>query len=477
MNWKPVLSKEERPSGFYCDHNTFSIPNEKVIAGMDEAPKVLIDFAAFSTSDERKNIEILGLIEAMNLQGKFVSRVWLAAKMAMGERAMDRYMTRLKNEKRVVELLAIKDHKTIGHFYRVAGTKIKRKMQVLHGRMRRGLPTTKTRRQKDASVVEQFYCSPKGSLNNKETFPAISSSPPPVQEREGRDLGYGFSQYTRPTRIQRPKLKYPNGDSGDGRNGTAYTAEGCYARFHDEENNRAEAMMLQELQCISYDGLTTPQLCRSLARRVDSGLINPDTIAKLITVIEGKKLSIVLREIVLKFDDLLAEFSDKIIPEELDYLNDRVKDITTGTQGTTVQKDLLRAQAALSTYSLLPSDHDFLTFDSLCATISSDAFPVYAKLLILSKFSNISEKTITDLFQEYEIKLFTEFCENLTIHKLLHTSEHFAKVDWKKFDVFRAQYLGQLRSTFLANRLSNKQLDQFVRQLPDIGEEKYCPIK
>ncbi len=445
MLWKPYafVKTEERPRR-PVHHNTLSIPDHMVIASESDVPVLSIKLN-FSSIEERTKGEVLALIQHMNQLGKFVSKEWVYTRLNFKARKADDIFTELKREGKIEDFLAVRGTRQHGTYWRIAGKKARREMQRVHATMRRKLRE---------SFLESIN-SPEGSLEIREETQSISDS--------GTDLKKEFEPAEKISlRHQAVSRNHEDGSPGDGLEGTHYTEAGCFDRLSNPERNPAEYALMERLAEASEDKMLTPAAARSAARRIDSGVINKISVAKICKIIESKQLAYSLLDLIRNFDEILKEHCETIRPGELDYIKDQIDEMAEGTSENYVFKEISLASKTLRE---LGSNVEQLTYTDYYNFVKSYSIPVYAKLVALSLSKYYKPSIIKLLAAEFEQTLFAEITANLAVHDFLINFKKFNFIDWNAFAEYRRDAVDNLRCTLFVNKLRNRKLDIFASQL------------
>lgn len=445
MLWKPACfvrteEKQRRPIA----HNTLSIPDHMVMASEKDVPEIAIKLN-YSSIEERTKGEVFTLIQHMNNQGKFVSKEWVCSKLNFKERKADDIFAALKREGKIEDFMAIRGGRQHGSFWRVSGKKARREMQRIHATMRRNLR---------ASSLESIN-SPKGSLKNREDFQTISVSGDPLEK--------DFEPVKKISlRHQGVSRNHEDGSPGNGLNGTHYTEAGCFDRLTNPEENPVEYDLMDRLSAVSIDYMLTPAAARSAARRLDSGLINQQSVSKICDIIKSKDLAFSLLDIIRNFEEILKEHCEVIRPGEISYISDQIKEMAEGTTDTYVYKEILLASKAL--YEL-DAKAGKLTYQDYRNFVNSYAMPVYAKIVVLSLSKYYDPAIIKSLVNEFEKHIFAEMSANMAVYNFLINFKKFNFIDWTSFVKYRHEKVDSLRCTLFINKIRNRKLDIFASQL------------
>lgn len=445
MLWKPCafVKTEERPRRPIA-HNTLSIPEHMVIAGESDIPVLAVKLNFKSIEDKTKG-EVLALIEHMNKLGKFVSKEWVFTRLNFKARKADDIFTELKREGKIEDFLAVRGIRQHGTYWRIAGKKAQREMQLAHASMRRALR---------ASFLESIN-SPEGSLKTREEDQTISAS--------GNDAEKEFEPVEKISlRHQAVSRNHEDGSPGNGLEGTHYTEAGCFDRLSNPENNPVEYALMERLAEVSDDKMLTPAAARSAARRLDSGVINKITVAKICKIIESKQLAFSLLDLIRNFDEILKEHCETIRPGEIDYIKDQIEEMSSGTSESYVFKEISLASKTLRE---LDSNVEKLTYTDYYNFVKSNAIPVYAKLVVLSMSKYYKPSILKLLAVEFEQTLFAEITANLAVHDFLLNFKKFNFINWAAFAAHRRDAVDNLRCTLFINKIRNRKLDMFAHQL------------
>lgn len=445
MLWKPAsfIKTPEHPRRPIA-HNTINIPDHMVIASSSEVPELSIKLN-FDSIEEKTKGEVFALIQHMNRLGKFVSKEWVWEKLNFKKRKADEIFSELKREGKIEDFLAVRGPRQLGTYWRVCGKKARREMQVVHARMRRELR---------ASYLESIN-SPKGSLKTKEDFQTISFS--------GDGLEKEFETVEKISlRHQAVSRNHEDGSPGNGLDCTHYTEAGCFDRLTDPDKNPVEYDLIERLADVSVDKMLTPAAARSAARRLDSGVINKESVAKMCSIISSKSLAFSLLDIIRNFEELLKDHCDKIRPGEIDCIQDQIKEMADGTEENYVFKEIALASKMLRE---LDNNVENLKYQDYYNFVDSYAIPVYAKLVVLSLSKYYKPSIIKLLASEFEQKLFAEITANMAVYNLMINLKKFNFIDWSAFAKYRREAVDSLRCTLFINKIRNRKLEDFASQL------------
>jgi hypothetical protein len=445
MLWKPAkFVKTERRPRRPVAHNTINIPDHMVTVSEKDIPELTIKLG-YASLEERTKGEVVELIQHMNNLGKFVSKVWVCNRLNFRERKADDIFAELKREGKIEDFLAVRNGRNHGSYWRIAGDKARRKMQLIHANMRRA---------RRASLLESIN-SPEGSLEIREETQAISDS--------GTDLKKEFEPAEKISlRHQGVSRNHEDGSPGNGLEGTHYTEAGCFDRLSNPERNPAEYALIERLAEASEDKMLTPAAARSAARRIDSGVINKISVVKICKIIESKQLAYSLLDLIRNFDEILKEHCETIRPGELDYIKDQIDEMADGTSDSYVFKEIALASKTLRE---LGSNVEQLTYTDYYNFVKSYSIPVYAKLVALSLSKYYKPSIIKLLAAEFEKTLFAEITANLAVHDFLINFKKFNFIDWNAFAEYRRDAVDNLRCTLFVNKIRNRKLDIFASQL------------
>lgn len=445
MLWKPAsfIKTPEHPRRPIA-HNTINIPDHMVIASSSEVPELSIKLN-FDSIEEKTKGEVFALIQHMNRLGKFVSKEWVWEKLNFKKRKADEIFSELKREGKIEDFLAVRGPRQLGTYWRVCGKKARREMQIVHARMRRELR---------ASYLESIN-SPKGSLKTKEDFQTISFS--------GDGLEKEFEPVEKISlRHQAVSRNHEDGSPGNGLDCTHYTEAGCFDRLTDPDKNPVEYDLIERLADVSVDKMLTPAAARSAARRLDSGVINKESVAKMCSIISSKSLAFSLLDIIRNFEELLKDHCDKIRPGEIDCIQDQIKEMADGTEENYVFKEIALASKMLRE---LDNNVENLKYQDYYNFVDSYAIPVYAKLVVLSLSKYYKPSIIKLLASEFEQKLFAEITANMAVYNLMINLKKFNFIDWSAFAKYRREAVDSLRCTLFINKIRNRKLEDFASQL------------
>lgn len=445
MLWKPAsfIKTPEHPRRPIA-HNTINIPDHMVIASSSDVPELSIKLN-FDSIEEKTKGEVFALIQHMNRLGKFVSKEWVWEKLNFKKRKADEIFSELKREGKIEDFLAVRGPRQLGTYWRVCGKKARREMQIVHARMRRELR---------ASYLESIN-SPKGSLKTKEDFQTISFS--------GDGLEKEFEPVEKISlRHQAVSRNHEDGSPGNGLDCTHYTEAGCFDRLTDPDKNPVEYDLIERLADVSVDKMLTPAAARSAARRLDSGVINKESVAKMCSIISSKSLAFSLLDIIRNFEELLKDHCDKIRPGEIDCIQDQIKEMADGTEENYVFKEIALASKMLRE---LDNNVEKLKYQDYYNFVDSYAIPVYAKLVVLSLSKYYKPSIIKLLASEFEQKLFAEITANMAVHNLMINLKKFNFIDWSAFAKYRREAVDSLRCTLFINKIRNRKLENFASQL------------
>lgn len=449
MHWKPAsfVKTEEHPYR-PVHHNTTGIPDHMVMVSTKDVPVVTMQYG-YTDIEERTKAEVVAIIACMNEQGKFVSKAWVCEKLNFKDRKADDLFTALKKEGRIAEYLACRKGCNNGHFWRVAGKEMKRKMQRAHAKLRRDLR---------ASQMESFNSPYDGSLEPKDNSPNLSPF-----RAEAVNNGFGTVQKIS-LRHMAHSRNHEDGAPGDGLNGTQYTQQGCFDRLTNPDN-KVEYALMETLIEASHDQFLSPAAARSAARRIDSGVITSESVSCLTAAIKEKKLCYSLLELIRNFEELAKEHCTFVRKEELDIIKEQIHDIVEGTAKRHVHEEIRISNKMLQHISKLPPGDSGLSFDCLSGLLESDHLAIYAKLFILSVYDNVSDDMLKRLTAKFKHRLYSELSADLTAYNFLSSCPNFNFINWNEFKQFRKKYVANLRCTLFINKLSHKDLDSFYMQL------------
>jgi hypothetical protein len=424
-----------------------------VVAMKGDVPEITVKFN-FSDMEEKNKFEVESVIRCMNERGKFVSKAWVAEVMNFCPRKADTYFTALKKEGRIAEFVAITNRRKVGTYWRIPGKAMKRKMQLIHAKMRRSLCV---------SSIESIN-SPIGSLDTTREEPQSFSKPGGLEKKKAED-NFGPQEKVS-LRHQNLFRNHEDGSPGDGRDHTFYTAKGCFERLTDPDNNPVEYEMMEKLLSVSDDGMLTPAAARSAARRIDSGVINKTNIDAICKIITEKKLAFDILYIVRNFEEILEQHVPTIRKDEIDCIADQIDEMTEGTSDLTVYKEIHLAYKALRPYIKLNPGHEYLTLNGLIGTIDSVVtIPTYAYITVIGLMQNV-EKGITEkLINNYKDRIFREMIANRSVYEILKVNKNFCNLDWEQFNKERLAALSYLRTTLFVNKISNNKLNYYFNQL------------
>lgn len=402
---------------------------------------------------EKDEAEVFETIKAMNLLGKFVSKAWICHVLNFKDRKADDIFTSLKRDGKIEEFLAVRAATVKGHFYRVAGNIWKRKMQRVHASLRRTLRADHKR------VLPRL--SQKGSLT-RATFSNQSPEPELINNQETKADDSAFGAVVRKViKSKERKKDYPDGSEGDGRNGTCYSALGCHLRLTGEiKENPVEYKMVEDLLSVSGDFVFEPVMARSLARRIDAGLVTPQSVARLLNILKSKNWVLPMRTLILNFEKLLTENTEKIIPDELHTIEGRINFIVDGSSNEHVLKHCGKARKNLDYLTLTSTPASARTTEKLIAAFTVNHLPVYANLFAVHQLG-IPDDVITDLVHEFKDKLFAEVAADIKVAVFLKDVLKFKFIDWNEFLNFRINFVGDLCATLNINKFTNRKLDTF----------------
>lgn len=441
-----------------CEHNTCGLPDKDVIVQFCDVPTVEISYS-FTSMEERTKAEIVAIIAAMNKKGKFVSKEWIQNVLNFKSRKADDLMRALKQENKIVELAAIRNARIRGTFYRLAGNKAKRMVQRVHAMMRRN---------KRAINKESFNSPKKGSPQTEKPFQNLNSSG--VCEKINNEVGEAethseekFQPLKKAGRGQSYRQHYPDGSAGDGLNGTCYSANGCMARLTNPEREE-EYCLVAELLGATVDFTMTPGTARSIARRIDSGLITPENVAKIKNILEENKLTYTAFDLVIEFKTLLEKYTEKLIPEELWYFDNKINNLIFGSDSKQIIKDYTHAsdliKPLIQTYNNKP---EVLTA-KLSLVFDEDFVPAYAKLMCCYGLY-ISDDVISYLLNKFKNKIYRQLAENKAVYNFVKNKLPAGFVNWDEVDTLHMEIAGACKSTLYVNKLNHNVLNNYYTQL------------
>lgn len=453
MYWKPAnYIKAEGEAFSPCYHNTVNIPDHMVTTTVADVPTVTMTYN-YKTRLDKDEAEVYEIIKTMNLLGKFVSKAWICRVLNFKDRKADDIFTSLKKQGKIEEFLAVRAATKRGNFYRVAGHIWKRRMQRVHASLRRALR------------AEHKRVFPRLSQKGSQTRDTFSNQPSQTDINNNQvtttdDSAFG-AVVRKVIRSKSKKYNYPDGSEGDGRNGTCYSTVGCHLRLTGEpDTNPVEYKMVEDLLSISGDFVFEPVMARSLARRIDSGLINPQSVARLLNIVKGKNWVMPMRSLILQFETLLIENTEKIVPAELSYLADRINFIVDGSSNETVIKTCLKSKRNLAYLVSKTTPLSSKTPEKLIAAFTVNQLPVYANLFAIHQYG-IPDDVISAIVSEFKDKLFTELSSDPKIVSLMREVIKFKFIDWNEFMSFRINFVGDLCAKLNINKFTNRKLDTF----------------
>lgn len=446
-----------------CMHNTWGIPDEKIIASFTDVPVVEMKYK-YPNMLARVHDEVVQVIKAMNVQGKFVSKTWICHTLNFKERKADDIMVELKKQGLIIEIHPVRQARVHGTYYRLSGHKWTRTMQLVHARIRREMRVTDKR---------ALSSSKKVSRDNKNDFSELPVSGVIEENNNGSEVE-GFSdpdtekEFSKVKKISlktgKPRNHYPDGTPGDGRNGTCHSGRGCFERVTNPDNF-FEYNIMGELVGMSRDGRVTPSVARSVCRRIDSGLISDETVAAVKNIIISKELSYDTRDLVVEFENILKAHTYPIRKEELSYIKDQINFIVSGSTTERINKDIKSASVIIS--------HSGDTFERLIHSFRDPMAPTYAKLLA-AKYRGVPEITLKQLMNEFKNSIYKQLAADKTAYNLFKNT--FSFLDCAELDAFVREHVGELKSSLYVNKLSNAKLDNYYLQLTmeDYTYESEC---
>lgn len=433
-----------------CVHNTVGIPDTMVIADSTDVPVVEMRYD-YESLEARTYGEVVELIKCMNSKGKFVSKEWVCSKLNFKSRKADDIMSTLKKQNVIVEMYPVRHAKKLGCFYRMAGKQWKRIMQKAHAGMRREL----------RALNREIY-SPKKGSHNEQPFSEFSEAGynekvTRDEEAEGcthQDENFGFEKILK-GRVPIQKKNYEDGMAGDGREQTCYTAVGCFSRI--TYPGSLEADLVDVLVGVSSDMRLTPQISRSIARRIDSGLISEESVMKIKKIFENNpSLSYSLRDLIYNYANILAEHSEKFCKEELSIVATKINNIVEGTPSDSrISLDLIKSIKYLEKADGSKNTH---TYDQLASACEEPSIPLYSKILTISA-SRFSLNTLKKLVTEFKDKLYKQIAENKLIYNLFKKELKVDFIDWDDYYKFFKNYISELKCDLYLNKLRNPKLD------------------
>lgn len=451
MYWKLAgYTKQEGEIYTPCVHNTVGIPDNMVIADSTDVPVVSMRYD-YESMEARTYGEVVELIKCMNEKGKFVSKEWLCNKLNFKSRKADDIISNLKKQGVVVEMYPVRHAKKLGCFYRMAGNEWKRRMQKAHASIRR----------EQRAFHREIY-SPKKGSHNEQPFPILSDSGDnekvlldEVGEAEThQEENYGFEKIYK-GRVPIQKKNFEDGMAGDGRENTCYTAPGCFARITYPENPEFE--LVDVLVGLSNDQYLTPALARSIARRIDSGLISEESVAKMQSIFEANpNLAYNLRDLIYNYEEILAEHSERFHKLELHDTATKINNIVEGTPSTSLIS--LELKRAINLFHAADGAKNTHTDEQLIVMCSETSIPIYSKIAALSA-SRFSRETMVKLVNEFKSALYKQIAENKFIYNLFKKDLKFDFIDWSDFYKFFKQYIADLKCSLYINKLRNPKLD------------------
>jgi hypothetical protein len=456
-----------------CVHNTKGIPREKVIASFKDVPVVEIKYN-YASLEERTDAEVLAIIGCMNKQGKFVPKEWVCNALNFKSRKADDILTNLKRAGKIVELRAQKGGgKKHGHYYRLAGNRWKRIVQREHAKIRRFL------RREACEIHNKESCklSQKGSLISEQPFSNPSQTPEEIKlinneevQNQAECTGESLTDFSPVKKIklrteEKRKLNHECGAPGNGMENTCYTTTGCFARLTDDLNNKEEFDMVENLAAVSREMTFLPILSRSICRRIDNGTITPDTVARVVNIITDNKLCLGFNNIILNFEKILAENTEKIVQEELGSMQDDIKKMTSGSEPEQAHAKIVRLYNKYLPLKKLPHNHPDLTFKELALSLNLNiGVPAYAKLAAMYHLG-ISDATMEQLCAAMKGELFRDLVADKTALHHMKEVLKFKWVNWNEFKDFRIKFIDDLRGKLFVNKFRSVNLDNYSRRL------------
>jgi hypothetical protein len=460
MFWKIArYQKKEGEQYAPCVHNTFGIPDSMVMASLSDIPVVEMAYN-YASSDERLIGEVLAIIGCMNKQGKFVSKHWISEKLNFKSRKADDIIAELKREGKINEMVCIRNAHKHGSYYKLAGHKWKRIMQLAHARLRKDIRAAR------AANKESFNSPKKGAQHSEVPFSEISNETGVVEENKEESLAEsnGFSKLKRESKKSNsPKRHYDDGTPGDGISGTCYSANGCFARLTNPDFTYEYGLM-EELISVSRNGLLCPSVARSAARRIDSGLISPETVAKVKNIIIEKSYCYDIRDIILNFEQILKENTEKLHTDELWLIEQNINAAIDGTDSTKFNKDVTAAiELFTPTYNADPK-YINTSFEKLLKLFNAPYIPNYAKL-VAAYSCRVPTELLKRLLNEFKQSIYKSIAGNKTTYNFLKNKLKITFIDWDEIDAFKQAMLEDIKCTLYVNKLSNNKLDTYYRQI------------
>lgn len=460
MFWKIARYQKKEGEQFApCVHNTFGIPDAMVMASLSDVPVVEMTYN-YASPEERLIGEVLAVIGCMNKQGKFVSKHWISEKLNFKSRKADDIIAELKREGKINEVVCIRNAHKHGSYYKLAGHKWKRTIQLAHARLRRDIRAAR------AANKESFNSPKKGAQHSEVPFSESSSETGLVVNKEEESLAAsnGFSKLKRESKKSAgPKRHYDDGTPGDGRSGTCYSANGCFARLTNPDFTY-EYGLIEDLLLVSRNALLCPAVARSAARRIDSGLISPETVTKIKNVITEKSYCYDIRDIILNFEQILKENTETIHPDELWHIEQNINSAIDGTDKTKFNKDV---KAALDVFTpTYNADPKYINtpFEKLLKLFNAPYIPHYAKL-VAAYSCRVPDELLKKLLNEFKQSIYKSIAGNKTIYEFLKNKLNLTFIDWNEIDAFKQAMLEDIKCTLYVNKLSNTKLDTYYRKI------------
>lgn len=449
-----------------CEHNTCGLPDIDVMAQIGDIPTVEISYS-FSSMEERTKAEIVAIIEAMNKKGKFVSKEWIQHVLNFKARKADDLMRDLKRENKIVELAGIRNARIRGTFYRIAGNKAKRMVQRVHASMRRIKRTLNK---------ESFNSPKKGSPITETPFKDLNSSGVSEKNNEVGEAKTHSEEKFQPLKKGREnpgsKRNYPDGTPGDGLKGTCYSAAGCMARLTNQDREE-EYCLVADLLALTTDFTMTPALARSIARRIDSGLISPENVAKMKSILEENNLTYTSTDLVLEFKDLLKKYTEKLIPAELWYFDNKINNLIFGSDNKQIVKDYTHASEVIKPIIQAYSSNPELLTEKLTYAFEDNLIPAYAKFMCCYGLY-VSDENLNYLLSKFKSKIYRQIAENKAVYNFVKNKLPAGFVDWDEVDTQHMELAGVCKSTLYVNRLQHRTLNDYYIQLTFADWKRYA---
>ena len=503
-----------------CLHNTVGIPDNYVMPGKDWVPTIVHKENTKKKSKSSTRVDkVHELIKAASSEGRFVSKEWLCAAVGCGSRSMAKALTELQNMQVVCGLIAVRNARNCGYFYRMAGKYWTRKIQHKHAYIRSEMlrvasvdagtcrasvndeickpncPSVSADLCKPHSrVLKELYGSlyihkepPQSfSLQNGE-LPAYVNSQAGRYEKiicnedtDDEALKGGFVR-TKIRRVKNMTFKrtHEDGRPGDGTQGTCYSAAGCISRLSDMGPLSEYSEMIAPLLNVATAPATfSASIARSACRRIDSGIMTPVAVQKVVEYLVSKNIVQPMYILIRDFDYYTNRCIEKIDYCELPGLSAHIDSLILGSPASELQNTLLKARDRLTTSlnTLLESDNaGMLAPSKIINTILFNSVdPLWAQLAALLDFASFPDATINTVVDYYADKLHDDIAKDKNIFNLFRKHEQHRKllgktklIDWFDVAAHTRKYTTDLRNTLNMNGLEHMALNAYCENIKE----------